>query len=108
MAEPGAALSVVGHATQLMQTTFSDLFPTDFVDAWSKRRRYHLGVSMVLTSQRRQASGLRKLTPAPSIPDKVFFALLRLTMKVEYIIARLYLLARVKHGGGDKVSGSES
>jgi cellulose synthase/poly-beta-1,6-N-acetylglucosamine synthase-like glycosyltransferase len=108
MAEPGAALFIVGRATQLMQTTYRDLFPADFVDAWSNRRRYHLGLRTVLTYQRRQATGLRKLIPSPSVPDRAFFGLLRLAMKVEYIVARLYLLARVKHGGGEKVSGRES
>ena len=108
MADSGAALFIVGRATQLMQTTYRDLFPADFVDAWSNRRRYHLGLRTVLTYQRRQATGLRKLIPSPSVPDRAFFGLLRLAMKVEYIVARLYLLARVKHGGGEKVSGRES
>ena len=107
MADPGVALSTVGRATQLMQTTYRDLFPADFVDAWSKRQRYHLGLRTVLTSQRRQVTGLRKLTPSPSPADKVFIALLRLMMKVEYIIARLFLFARVKHESSEKVSESE-
>ena len=100
MADSGAALSTVGRATQLMQTTYRDLFPTDFVDSWSKRQRYHLGLRTVLTSQRRQVAGLRKLTPSPSPADKIFFALLRLTMKVEYIISRLFLLTHIKQRKG--------
>ena len=100
MANSGLALSNIDRATRLMRTTYRDLFPAEFVDSWSGRQRYLLGLRTVLTAQRQRTANLRKLASPSTFADKVFFALFRLVLRTEYMAVRLFLLASVKHRRG--------
>ena len=100
MADSGLALSNIERAQRLMRTTYRDLFPAEFEETWSGRQRYLLGLRTVLTAQRQRTADLRKLASPSSFADKVFFALLRLVLKTEYMAARLFLLASVNHRRG--------
>lgn len=93
-----ATLGIMGTAERLMRSTYRDLFPADYVDDWEKWWLFEMGVNFITSSQAAQIGGLRRLLQSPKVTDKAFFAVLRLSMAVEHLVTKLYLLVRFRRG----------
>ena len=100
-------LGIMGTAGRLMRSTYRDLFPADYVDAWEKEFLFEMGKSFIASSQTAQVEGLRRLLQSPSLVDKAFLATLRLSMAFEYLLTKIYCFARLRRGHLWRVFGQK-
>lgn len=89
-------LSIMEAATRLMRSTYRDLFPPDYVEEWERAFLFDMYTNFMACCRRDQIAGINRLLRMPSVVDRVFVASLQFSMTLEYLVAKLYLFARVK------------
>jgi glycosyltransferase involved in cell wall biosynthesis len=99
MANVDLSQEIMGQAKQLMQTTYRELFPPDYIAIWEKHWLYTTNVCVLnnlQNEQQRYLAKLNRLFPTPTLPDRLFLATQRVLLKIQYASARLYLFARLR------------
>jgi glycosyltransferase involved in cell wall biosynthesis len=90
---------IMNRAKHLMQTTYRDLFPPDYIAIWEKHWLYTTSVCVLKNLQHEQTTylaNLNRLFPSLTLLDRLFFAGQRALMQAQYGSARLYLFARLR------------
>ena len=99
MADVDLSQEIMNRAKQLMQTTYHNLFPPDYIAIWEKHWLYTTSVCVLENFQHEQATylaNLNRLFPSPTLLDRLFFAVQRVLLQAQYGSARLYLFARLR------------
>lgn len=96
IANPDVAIDIMHHTLQLMRSTYRDLFPADYVDDWQRRWLYGASSIFIVSSQKAQIAGLRRLLSFPARVDRAFLGGLKLLLRIEYLVTKLYLFARLR------------
>ncbi len=96
-ANPDISLEIMRNASRLMRSTYSDVFPEEWVDRWERRWLCTLGSNLIRSSHRAQVAGVRALVPSPSLADRTYLTGIRALMRLESTLTELYLFARFRH-----------
>lgn len=92
------SLEIRQHAGRLMRSTYSDLFPPDYVAKWERQYLYTVGLSAWGSVCRQQDQFLTKchehLLPASSWLDRLFLSGLRLSVQAQALAVKLYFFVR--------------
>ncbi len=89
-------LDIMRTARRLMQSTYRDLFPPDYVDEWEREFLFDINMNLMALARRDQIESIRRLLQSPNLVDRIFVASLRLSMGVERLVTKLYLFARLR------------
>lgn len=89
-------LEITAAVKRLMVSKYSDLFPTDCVDDWERRRLFEVATSFVAVSAEVEVEGLRRLLRPSAGVDRAFLAALRLVRRAELLATKLYLFCRLQ------------
>lgn len=90
------ALQITAAAKRLMMSKYSDLFPSDYVDDWEKRRLFEMATNFVAISGEVEIRGLRRLLRPSTAVDRAFLAALRIVRHAELLATKLYLSCRLQ------------
>lgn len=99
MADVDLSQEIMGRAKHLMQTTYRELFPPDYIATWEKHWLYTTNVCVLKNLQTEQGSYLTKLNrlfPQPTLLDRLFLFGQRSLLQAQFLSARLYLFARLR------------
>ena len=88
------SLKWIRYAKQLMNTTYRDLFPPDFVNYWEKKELINFHLSRLYSLQDDVLNDLKQLSFVRSSIDRHVFGLRRLLAKIDYFILKSYLYHR--------------
>ncbi len=84
------SLQMWSSAADLMRTTYADLFPRSFVNAWEREKRLHAQLSVVNKAQRQRISTIQAGRGGPGVTARVLGWALRFRM----VVFMIYLLVR--------------
>ena len=90
-------LRMFGHARDLMENAYADLFPSDLVDLWDRRWRYTISSNLVRAGETDRAK-LETLMPRAGMLDKFVLRLLMSLGPARKRLVPLYLLFRLTPG----------
>lgn len=91
-----ATINILQTAERLMRTKYRDLFPAAYVEEWRREVVFGAATSFFASSADIQFAGLERLIPPRSMPDRVFFSVLRAWPTLGRAFARPYLFARLR------------
>ena len=89
-------LEITAAAKRLMVSKYSDLFPSDCVDDWERRRLFEVATNFVAVSGEVEVEGLRRLLRPSAAVDRAFLAALRIVRRAELLATKLYLFCRLQ------------
>jgi hypothetical protein len=98
--DPNYFVKSIKYSSQLMQTTYSDLFSADHVHIWEKQWLYTLAISKlnVLGSDHRWDFALRTLSesiPIPAWINTLLSRVMQRSIQMSHSLLRFYAAARV-------------
>ena len=92
------SLEMWSNAARLMRTTYGDLFPRDYADAWEKRHLYHARLSALNKLQKQQLAVVEGFTPGRGFVDRVFKAGTKGIIRAQLLALTGCLLLRFGRG----------
>lgn len=97
---PDTQLDIIEKATTLMTTTYSDLFPAQYVDWWRKKQLFVLSKNLWSSAQQNQLNAMTLLKQPRSLFDKTFFMALKVLIKIKHVLAMIYFFSLYKFWPG--------
>lgn len=95
-ADLDSILEITAAAKRLMLSKYADLFPSDYVEDWERRRLFEVATNFVAVSGEVEIRGLRRLLRPSAAVDRAFLAGLRVVRRVELLATKLYLFCRLQ------------
>lgn len=86
---PVIAQSVIHHAVYLMENSYNNLFPQDYIDQWQKEQIYRMNKYIFLSRYKQKVANF--LPYSQSILYKVFISILQFVMRCGFLIFEIYL-----------------
>lgn len=86
-------LEIIKNATDLMETTYKDVFPIKVVSRWRKKQLFLLNLNIWKASQQGAIAALSRFKEADGLFDKLLLAFSKLFTKIEQSFVMLYFFA---------------
>lgn len=86
---------IINNATNLMHSTYKELFPPDYIDNWKRKHLYSMNITR-FSLEKAQIDKFTNLLSPLNPFDKVFFFILRVFAWFKYMFAKFYIHIRLK------------
>lgn len=91
------AFPMYRHAIELMRTTYSDIFPAAYIDAFERRTLAYTMERSIARSNQLHGDFLKELVPRPRLIDRVLLFAAACAMKGYFLAAKVFLVIAVRH-----------
>jgi len=88
------SLQIFHRASELMCSTYADLFPPGFVERWERREVLNSKLASFNNMQTTALEDLKETIPSQGLIDHYLFGLRKLIKNVEYAFLKFYLYHR--------------
>ena len=92
-----AALPVYEAAEKLMQTSYADLFPADYIEQFKKRALANTVEASIERNNKKHLEYMRSMLSSSTLCDTLLLFFVKLAMGCQSCMAKLYL-AKIRHG----------
>jgi len=91
------SLEVYSKAVNLMRNEYSNLFPTDYVDSWSKRAIYLLRLNTLNKLFFHEVEIVKDIIPKKNFVDKILFCSMKIMSYGQLMFLMLYFFVRLDY-----------